>query len=334
MEYTRNNSHNHGHNKSPLFQKLAAVQQVMRQGNRTGGFMEPERSPMLWIADGVDHININITASTELGQVLTHSSPVPFVHSIFGRFVNMEAFWHYIQSEERDDRICNMVGHTLTMFSKKLTHKLVTNFRAIIVDSNWQRIKQHPVIAEEMKNSTLPFDCWYIARDTGMRKRPIYFKWLISGFEEIRKALKEGREPDFDYLKEIPGTGIYEFAMPKGFASIVKKDPPAPRNNENKGPSLLNRTQAAAKKKLHEERQAARLVTNTGIDTGASTGDETAVALVDVMQTESGVSTTVVEVTTGYIAEANAAQTEVVSTEPSIVPAAEYFREAVAEVQA
>jgi hypothetical protein len=134
----------------------------------------------------------------------------------------MDSFWHYIRSSERDDRIRNMKPKALKRFASELTMAHVPNFRAIIMDSNWQKIKQHPAVAEAMKESTLPFEFYYVTRE-GLRIRPNYFKWFLWGMEEIRLALKEGREPDFSRIKDHREGGIYDHVMPR-----VQKQQAAP----------------------------------------------------------------------------------------------------------
>lgn len=229
----------------------------IRPGIKTRhNFLDPHRNVSLWLDDGVDHINISSFGKTGLGQALSHASPIRFKHSIFGFFISMESFWHYIQSEEQDDRLRSMTGRNLQNFGRKLTRRMVTNFRAIIMDSNYQRIMQNDKLKEELKNSTLPFDCYYIDRETSFRKRLSYFHWMLQGFEEIRTALKEDREPNFDSLKDDRNSDIYDFVRPaantvvnqeseeakvlpfsllKGFLKksptpAVKKDPNDPTN--------------------------------------------------------------------------------------------------------
>lgn len=187
-------------------------------------FVEPYKNVMNWVEDGVDHINISAFGKTGLGQALSHASPVPFKHSIFGRFGSMESFWHYIQSEEQDDRIRNMSSYNIKNFGAKLTRRMVTNFRAIIMDSNYQRIMQNPKLMEAVKESSLPFDCYYTESNTGLRKRLTYFHWLLSGFEEIRNAIKEGRPANFDNLKDDQKSEIYDFVKPRT-NTVVDNDP-------------------------------------------------------------------------------------------------------------
>lgn len=215
--------------QGPMQQKLRELRNQVPKARRDS-IRDPSPSPMLWKGDGEDHINIYDRSETELGAILVHNSKLTFVHNIFGRFYDMESFWHYIQSAERDDRTRTMTGQILKNFAKKLTMTRVKNFRAIIMDANYQRIKQYDPVVQAMKESTLPFDCYYVNEETGLRTRPVFFKWLIMGFEEIRRALKEEREPDFGFLLDQPGTGIYEFAIPnltQAPKAQPKKQPPA-----------------------------------------------------------------------------------------------------------
>lgn len=191
---------------------------------------DPLPAPSESGVDGEEHINIWEFGATALGRDLSHSGNLPIEHEIFGNFSNMEAFWYYIRSTERDDRIRTMRGRQLKQFAEKLTSVRVPNFCAIIMDSNWQKIKQHPAVLESLKESTLPFDCYFTYKRTdGVRIRPSFSYWLIDGFNEIRAALKEGREPNFDAFKNNKSIGIYDSAL------NVKQKPkkkPAPQKKE------------------------------------------------------------------------------------------------------
>lgn len=193
--------------------QLSAIYGTLKK-TKTDGIKDPSPSPMNWEKDGLDHINIWEQAETPLGKFLSHNNDKSFTHNLFGKFNNMEAFWHYIQSEERDDRIRVMSGRSLKNFSKKLTITKIVNFRAIIMDANWQRIKKHKSVIEELRRSTLPFDCYYVNSQTSLRIRPTFFKWLIKGFEEIRQAVIEDRDPNFSFLIDKKGSGIYDFVIP------------------------------------------------------------------------------------------------------------------------
>ena len=244
--------------------KLSALtgRQPPRKTNRDS-IKDPSPSPAKCIGDGIDHINIWERSSTELGVALSHSSPLPFVHSVFGKFSCMESFWHYIQSEERDDRLRTLSGKTLRAFAHKLTPARAVNFRAIIMDSNWQRVKHYTVLAAAIKESELPFDCYTEDRHTGLRKRPTFFKWFIRGFEEIRKALKEGREPNFSFLLDKANSGIYDFVAP--IAPVKHASAAKPQQQKQPVASLLKKAAQENKAEVEAPAEVA-LVTETVID--------------------------------------------------------------------
>lgn len=169
------------------------------------------KNPMEIGQDNVDHINMFAHGDSTLGRYLSMSSNVELRHSIFKTFSCVDSFRYWISSVERDDSIRTMKGKRLFAFARTQTQARVTNFRAIVLDANYQRIMQNKPLVEALIDSTLPLDCYRVDRDTGLRIRPPFAKWFIWGMEEIRKALKADREPNFDILLDRKGTKIYEF---------------------------------------------------------------------------------------------------------------------------
>lgn len=216
QNYRRNNNP-----RGPMSEKLGNLRGSIQTRPRQS-YRAPYPSADTWIEDGLDHINIYERSTVELGQALAHGNKLGFNHSIFGSFGNIEAFWHYIQSNERDDRIRQMKNETLKDFAKQLTRSKVTNFRAIIIDANYQRIKQYKEIVAEMIQSELPFDCYYY-NQSDIRQRHQYSIWLIQGFEEIRKALKENREPDLSRFLDVENSEIYQFVVPAYLRNKLNK---------------------------------------------------------------------------------------------------------------
>lgn len=211
--------------ENALSAKLARVRGSIRQNrlHRTLDVRDPLPDAMTIGEDGVTHINIWENAITDLGQALAHSTRFSFKHPVFGRFNNMESFWHYLRSEERDDRIRVMSGRALKSFATKLTPRRITNFRALIMDANWQKVRQYPEISDAMRDSTMNFDCYYVyRRKNGIRIRPTFAHWMIKGFEEIRMALKNDRNPDFNFLMDDPSKHLYAGLLPP--APVVEKE--------------------------------------------------------------------------------------------------------------
>jgi len=206
---------------SPLHSKLAAIRERIdvRQSQRTHGSSAPRSKlpPTDRIGeDGVDHINIWQHGKTDLGVALAHETRLGIHHKYFGRFASMESFWCYISSVERDDRLRNRGGRPLKDLMRTLTHTHVENFRAVVMDANYQKVCEHKEIYEALLASTLPIDMYETyRRSDGIRIRPSAANWMIDGFHEIRKAIQEGREPNFDFLMKNRKLNMYEGLLSK-----------------------------------------------------------------------------------------------------------------------
>jgi hypothetical protein len=234
--------------------RVAPEKKVHEKGGDFGHRLPPVQN---WSRDGEDHINLWEEGEVELGRILSHRYELEFDHTQLGRFKTMEALDRYVMSRDRDDRIRNLTGPALKKFAKNLVLAPVINFRAIVMDANWQRIKQYPDLATAVKESTLPFDVYYIIRDSGVRVRPARASWFLAGYEELRRALKEDREPNFDFLKDNKDAGTYEFIHRK--AAPVKKAAPVAQKS-GAGKKVLNKKPPAleSSKGNPDDRQALR----------------------------------------------------------------------------
>ncbi len=179
------------------------------------------------VKDGVDHINISQNATTDLGLSLNPEIAIDFLHPVFGEFNSLTGFWYYIKSKERDNKCRKLIGKALRVFTDTLTLDEVKNFRAIILEAMWIKINQHDAIKEEVINSTLPFDCYFIDIHTKTRRRPKFFSWFLRGMNDIRNALKEGKTPDFSKYFDVPGSEMYQFVddhLTKGSVTEVQPE--------------------------------------------------------------------------------------------------------------
>ena len=167
--------------------------------------LPPLPNPNKYIGDGIDHILIAFTSTTELGKQLRKGYPSKFRHPILGRFLSIENFWMFITSDERDERMRFMKTGVLNTFYTQCTPKCIVNISAIIANALWLVISQNKELCDELKNSELPFDLYgkfnkSVNDNTVIIKRPRYAAAYIHAVTEIRKALKENREPDFSKL--------------------------------------------------------------------------------------------------------------------------------------
>jgi hypothetical protein len=164
--------------------------------------------------DGVDHLNIWESGRTKLGKFLAPAAPVAFMHPVFGPFNSIESFWHYIRNEERDDRLRSMPPITARKYARRLHSAHIPNFYAVIMDAIWYKLAANKQMMERFKSNDLPLDMYYIFRESGLPIRANSINWLMPGFNEIEKALKEDRNPNFTFLMSEPADDIYVALMP------------------------------------------------------------------------------------------------------------------------
>lgn len=175
--------------------------------------------------DGIDHINIYIQGKTELGRALSMEYEKRFVHPVLGPFNSLTNYWAYVKSKSRSNvyRVRNASSCLTALKRNKDMRDTVENFRAIIVRGCWYRVFGNPKLLELMKNSTLPFQMYYIKKEHEsngnlsveyeVKVQHRYSWWLLNGFEEIRKALKEDRDPNMDtFMSNLDVPLYHDFA--------------------------------------------------------------------------------------------------------------------------
>lgn len=192
-----------------LAQKLATIRSKVPKADPLGSL----KNVMETGTDNVDHINMNGRSDSQLGRFLTMSSRLELRHSIFSNFSCVDSFRYWLLSESRDDAARTLQGNALYEFGRSMRQRPVTNLRAIVMDANYQRIMQHKPLLDSLRKSDLPFECYRVDAKTGLRIRPTFAKWFIWGMEEIRRAVKEDREPNFTPLLDKRGSGIYDFVV-------------------------------------------------------------------------------------------------------------------------
>ena len=163
--------------------------------------------------DGITHINIHSRGKTDLGVSLSHFAHTPFTHPYFGYFYSMEGLWYYLRAaqtfakkdmqklsaEEKEvwqrmEKSRFLSGYRAKLHGKDLPYCWYSEFKEDIIAANYQKIIQTPGLAEKMAESTLPFDHYYVGKNK-VHITPNNFDWLCAGFDEIRRAIKEGQVP-------------------------------------------------------------------------------------------------------------------------------------------
>ena len=171
-------------------------------GKRQQGQGRRLPSPVNWIKDGEDHINISPAGTTDLGRTLHPNCMLSFQHDVFGTFASVSAFWDFLEIEARDDNIRSMGTAERMTYLKRFKKTQVDNLMYFVVDAIWQRVITYERLADAVKHSDLPFDVYFFQGEFNYPVRRPGMTWMIRGFEAIRTALKEGGEPDFSGLMD------------------------------------------------------------------------------------------------------------------------------------
>jgi hypothetical protein len=167
--------------------------------------------------DGEDHINVYHAGRTALGKALAFTGDLQFTHKRYGKFRSVAGLMAYLSSKAQPDTFRTVPGAQVFSVKRRFdSDARVYNYRAVAADATWQKVKQHPAIAKELYESDLPFDVYYTETtdadsDSYIRVRLVgEYEWLVPALDEMRKALRGGREPNFSFLQSEEETRAEE----------------------------------------------------------------------------------------------------------------------------
>ena len=158
-----------------------------------------------WKKEGEDHINILVTSNAFVGRALSLRNIYNFEHPILGSFSSLNNLWFFVTAKNPDDQIRSIENNRdlrTHVANNGGTHDRVPNFYAVMMHSAYLRILSMPAVMKAVIESDLPFDCYRKTDISPIRQRFKYSSWVIRGYEEIRSALKERREPDLLFLTD------------------------------------------------------------------------------------------------------------------------------------
>ena len=252
-----------------------------------------------WEADGVDHINISRYGKTPLGKMLDMDHIRNFEHPLLGPFKTMNSLWFFLRARQPNDHIRVLNNPELRGFvfnSCGGVKSGVPNFRAVVMHAAYLRIKAFKDITRLMIESELPFDS-YKTLQSGIRVRFEHTLWVVNAFEEIRKALKEEREPNFSHLMDRDAQDIYS-----GVLKMLN-----PNGNTLSVEEIKALTTPTLKPKKEIEEKAPEVAQQVHEEEFVSTEDTS-------LQSDESVITDAAEVETDVVAEAAVSEmAEVVS---------------------
>lgn len=151
--------------------------------------------------DGIDHINIHPHARTKIGEALSTVGNIEFRHPQYGKFTNTIGLVMWLCSVDQPDSFRRMPGKELLKYRKGVVERIkIPNYRTVVLTSTWMKIQSSPSLMNDLKQTALNFDYYFYERvEVGepIRVRAAEYEWLCPAVDEMRKALIEGREPDF-----------------------------------------------------------------------------------------------------------------------------------------
>ena len=140
--------------------------------------------------DGITHINVYSKGKTELGVALSNFTYAPFIHPEDGEFNYVEGYWYWLGC--KDDRLRKLCGYKAKELGRELRAK---DWREdeetkrkvrLALDA---KIKQDPLLQRLLKESSLPFEHYYVYGDKLVEVKK--GRWVLEHIELIRKNLND-----------------------------------------------------------------------------------------------------------------------------------------------
>lgn len=149
-----------------------------------------------------DHVNLSVHSKCKLGKLFDPNYIKIINYPYIGKFNSVMSLWYWLNTNGENDKIRKYVGKELftAVKDKKPYRGNIVNFRAIIGYATWLKVKEYPDLLKELKElpDSISLISYHIDRSNKLRLRTAYSNIIISVAEEIRSALKENRQPNFD----------------------------------------------------------------------------------------------------------------------------------------
>lgn len=153
--------------------------------------------------DGQAHINVHYNYSTtKLGRELSTYFVARFNHPYFGPFKCIEGFRLYVQTGCVDDAFRGKTGsEAKAYFNRQIKARALKMYdikdeEKVLMLAYYARLTQHPVTATLFKESTLPFENYFLWGDAKLPIRPEDSGLLIQSLTTLREYMQAGLEPD------------------------------------------------------------------------------------------------------------------------------------------
>ena len=156
--------------------------------------------------DGVNFINLNFTAETELGKRMHMTAKTPFIHPDFGEFSCLMGFQLWILSRSQHDWLRQKYSGQAKHASRDIEIVEFEGWQQVVADALWHQVNQNPEVMQLMIDNTLPYRSVYHDDRIKRLKDTAEGKVLVPAMAEIDKVLKRIHQsgtyevPDFSKL--------------------------------------------------------------------------------------------------------------------------------------
>ena len=142
--------------------------------------------------DGITHINVYSRGKTRLGRFLSNFANAPFDHPEDGYFKSVEAYWYWLSTG--NDTLRKTYGHQAKKLGRFLGGKDWMDdkdFKRKIKEAIHLKLKNHPEMFKELRDSTLPLTHYYFYGTPPETKVvvPKEGKWIIDFIEDLRNEI-------------------------------------------------------------------------------------------------------------------------------------------------
>lgn len=155
--------------------------------------------------DGITHINTHTKAKNPLGVILSPSYDIgePIHHPLMAHFRSVENLWHYLNTGGTRDNIRTMEPHVARNFARLTKKFSCDKFSELTIDLTILKLQTHSDWVNQMVNSTLPFDHYFVKGRDHMAVRPKVAGLYVKALDDVRKILRGEKEHEFIRFKDV-----------------------------------------------------------------------------------------------------------------------------------
>jgi hypothetical protein len=139
--------------------------------------------------DGVDHIRIDLNATSRLGRKLPLLADVRVTHPKHGIFRTAQGLWEYLKVEKDLEELKAATGFEAKKISSRHTPKWSKRFKEDVKTAMVSKIEDNIEIYVAFAESSLPFRYYHMQRNRKIIE-PKETLWLTEWLEEYRAEVK------------------------------------------------------------------------------------------------------------------------------------------------